>query len=64
MARDDYRQYAPQARPARGFAFFARIVLPLILAIVLIVIAVVARRRARGLNDADDVRTDESARVS
>ena len=47
-----------------GFAFFARIVLPLILAIVLIVIAVVARRRARGLNDADDVRTDESARVS
>lgn len=27
MARDDYRQYAPQARPARGIAFFALVLL-------------------------------------
>lgn len=27
MARDDYRQYAPQARPARGLAFFALVLL-------------------------------------
>ncbi|WP_024589114.1 DUF1499 domain-containing protein [Aliihoeflea sp. 2WW] len=29
MARDDYRQYAPQARPARGLAFFALVLFAL-----------------------------------
>ena len=44
-----------------GFAFFARVILPILVAVALFVIGIVARRRSRALNDVDAVRIEETS---
>lgn len=47
-----------------GFAFFARVILPLVLAVALLVIGIVARRRSRALPDAASAGAARAERVS
>lgn len=47
-----------------GFAFFARIILPLVLAVALLVVGIVARRRSRALPEAAPAEAESVQRVS